>query len=179
MKKIVYLILAAITAFLFSSYIYPTSKEKIKVGKDSLSLNINLNNKIQNNGSYKLETNNKWDEVLNSTLELNREKLNILKEMKVEQPIKTEYIPTTAEVILEKYGFKKKFIVKRIRNDTIIKIWSILCISIWITILIRRLKNIKEDWKPLLIRGLFIIVSLVISTVSLYYLSSFILNREF
>jgi len=178
MKKIIYLILTIGSAFLLSAYTFPTSNGKYKINDTTKSVNINVTAK--NVGPYELKTSTLLEECLKSTIDINKLKADFIKKANSEVTKTVEYLPSTKEIVLEKYGIKKEFIVKRIRNDTLIK-W----ISIFIMFLISGIylsylyKDNKTDWKILLIKGFFMFIFLAICQLYLYYFLSYIFNNEF
>jgi hypothetical protein len=179
MKKIIYSIATIIFAFILSSFMYPNnSRTKYQVTDSTKSVNINVTAK--NIGPYKLETNAKFMEALESTIEVNKHKLIVLKSLEKEPIVEKEYLPTTQEIILQKYGLgNEKFIVKRIRNDTLIKVLSILCMGLSVFLVIKRMKKSTDDWRLVLTKGFFIFISLAISYIVSYYILSYIFNNEF
>jgi hypothetical protein len=183
MKKIIYSALAIIISLVLSSYMYSSgstgSVKKQFKNNDSTQTAVNINVTAKNVGPYKLETSDVLNRTLESTLEVNTLKIAVLKKLEKEELTEKKVISTNQEVVLEKYGYNKEFIVKRIRNDMLIKFISILITLIPIFLLIKLMKKYKEDWPRLLVKGFFIIILLLASQMYLYYILSYLFNGEF
>jgi len=179
MKKIIYIVLAIASAIIFSSYAYST-KEKVKISKDSTST-VNINVTAKNIGPYELKAGNLLEECLKSTIDINKMKADFIKKAVEKPAITKEYLPSTKEVILEKYGLgSSNFIVKRIRNDTLIKWISIVIMFFAAGLYLKALYvDNKIDWKIAIIRGFFMFIFLAICQLYLYYTLSFLFNNEY
>lgn len=182
MKKILYLISIVTISFVLSSYMYSrpgTTVKKHYNTNDSTETAVNINVTAKTTGPYKLEPSDMLDKALSSTIEVNNLKIAVLKNLEKEQTAEKKINSTKQEIILEKYGYKQEFIVKRIRNDMLIKFISIIITLIPIFLLIKLLKKYREDWQLLLTKGFFIIVLLIATQFYLYYILSYLFNSEF
>jgi hypothetical protein len=156
-----------------------TVKKHYKNHNDSIETAVNINVTAKTEGPYKLEASDMLDKALESTIEVNTLKIAVLKSLEKEQTSTKKINPTNQEIVLDKYGYSKEIIVKRIRNDMLIKFINIIIIFIPVYLLIRLMKKYKEDWPSLLIKGFFIILLLIICQSYLYYIISYIFNNDY
>ena len=182
MKKIIYFISLIAISFVLSSYIYSSGNKTVKkhyTNSDSTETAVNINVTAKTVGPYKLEASDMLDKALESTIEVNNLKIAVLKNIEKEQTTEKKVVSNNQEILLEKYGYSKEFVIKRIRNDMLIKFISIIIILIPIFMLIKLMKKDREDWKRLLIKGFFITILLLASQLYIHYLLSYIFNNDF